>query len=34
MVDSYVELEESLDQSAEDLGVTDAVNLAEAARKE
>ena len=28
MVDSYVELEESLDQSAEDLGVTDAVNQA------
>jgi hypothetical protein len=26
MVDSYLELEESLDQSAEDLGVTDAVN--------
>jgi pyruvate/2-oxoglutarate dehydrogenase complex dihydrolipoamide acyltransferase (E2) component len=28
MVDSYVELEESLDQSAQDLGVTDAVNQA------
>jgi pyruvate/2-oxoglutarate dehydrogenase complex dihydrolipoamide acyltransferase (E2) component len=28
MVDSYLELEESLDQSAEDLGVTDAVNQA------
>ena len=28
MVDSYLGLEESLDQSAEDLGVTDAVNQA------